>query len=114
MFTTTTPIFFTDSVGCGLVPTYSCQLSGAACPSWVAIDASNKITVNTNDPANIGLKSVTILGTYVSLLGATLALPQTSWILNINECIPFFTMTTQPESPVIYTVSTMFTTLAAI
>jgi hypothetical protein len=87
------------------------------CPSWITIDTLNKMTVNTNDPANIGQKLVSIKASYVSQLGTTVALPDTPWVLNVNECIPAFTRTTQPESPVnysVYPLSTAFTTTGAI
>jgi hypothetical protein len=60
--------------------------------------------VNTNNAANIGQKSVNIKASYVSQLGTTIALPDTPWLLNVNECTPVFTLTTQPESPVDYRV----------
>ena len=75
------------------------------------------MSINTNNAANIGQKSVSIKASYVSQLGTTFALPDTSWVLNVNECTPVFTQTTQPESPVYYTVepvSTTFTTTGAI
>ncbi len=75
------------------------------------------MSINTNNAANIGQKSVSIKASYVSQLAATIALPDTTWLLNVNECTPVFTQTTQPESPVDYTVetvSTTFTTTAAI
>jgi hypothetical protein len=75
------------------------------------------MSINTNNAANIGQNSISIKASYVSQLGATVALPDTPWLLNVNECTPVFTQTTQPESPVDYTVepvSTTFTTTAAI
>jgi hypothetical protein len=36
------------------------------CPSWITIDTSKKMSVNTNNAANIGQKSVTIKASYVS------------------------------------------------
>ena len=65
-FTTLAAIEFTDSNSCGITPTYRCMISGSACPSWITINASNKITVNTNSPANIGQYSATIEASYVS------------------------------------------------
>ena len=54
MFTTLAAIVFTDSNSCGITPTYSCKIGVLACHFWININASNKITVNTNSPANIG------------------------------------------------------------
>ena len=75
------------------------------------------MAVNTNSPANIGLKTISIKSTYISSLGVTVDLPVTPWLLNVLECVPAFTATTQPESPVNYTVlptSSTFTTIGAI
>jgi hypothetical protein len=66
MLTTTVAIQFTDSNSCGFVPLYSCKIGGIACPSWITINASNKMTVNTNSPANAGQYSVTIEASYVN------------------------------------------------
>jgi hypothetical protein len=74
------------------------------------------MTVNTNSFTNIGQYIVYITASYVSLSG-TIDLPYTEWVLNVKECTPIFTRITQPETPVDYTietVSTTFTTLAAI
>jgi hypothetical protein len=96
--TTPTPISFFDSFGCNIPITFSCQYSSVACPSWIAIDASNHMTVNTNSSANIGNKTITINGTYGPLAnGITYSVPSTSWELRVNQCIPSFTLTTQPE-----------------
>jgi hypothetical protein len=103
-FTTTAPILFTDSNNCGITPSFSCELGGILCPLWITIDTSKKMGVNTNNAANIGQKSVNIKASYVSQLGTTIALPDTPWLLNVNECTPVFTLTTQPESPVDYRV----------
>jgi hypothetical protein len=62
------------------------------------------MTVNTNNPANIGQYTTTIVAAYLDSLGVTVTLPSTAWVLNVNECIPAFALTTQPESPVAYTV----------
>lgn len=56
------------------------------------------MTVNTNSSANIGNKTITINGTYGPLAnGITYSVPSTSWELRVNQCIPSFTLTTQPE-----------------
>ena len=86
------------------------MIGGIVCPSWITINASNKITVNTNEISNIGQKLVNIQASY-SQLGSTVPLPDTPWVLNVKECIPAFTTTTQPESPVDYTVYPVSTTL---
>jgi hypothetical protein len=41
------------------------------------------MTVNTNSPANVGLRTVTIEASYVDSLGATVVLPSTTWVLNV-------------------------------
>ncbi len=68
------------------------------------------MTVNTNAPANIGQHSVNIKASYVSKSGATVALPDTTWVLNVKECSPAFTLSSQPESPFSYTVQPASTT----
>ena len=103
--TTKEEINFTDTNGCGITPTYSCKIGGVPCPSWININASNKMTVKTNSPANIGQYSVTIEASYVNLLGVPVALPSTNWVLNVvYVCVPVFALTSQPESPFSYTV----------
>jgi len=63
------------------------------------------MTVNTNSPANAGQYSVTIEASYVNSLGAPVGLASTTWVLNVvYVCIPVFALTSQPESPVSYTV----------
>jgi len=61
------------------------------------------MTVNTNSPANAGQYSVTIEASYLDSLGEPVGLTSTTWVLNV-VCIPVFALTTQPESPVSYTV----------
>ena len=87
-FTTLSAIKFTDSKGCGIVPTFSCMIGGLVCPTWITIDGSNKMSVNTKDSANIGKFTVIIQGTYLSYLGATTPLPQIAWVLNVVNGIP--------------------------
>ena len=92
------------------------MINGILCPSWISITASNKISVNTNDSANSGKYTVNYSGTYVTAFGVTKALPQTAWVLNV-VCRPDFTLETQPESPVEYTIDSAgskLTTLASI
>ena len=60
--TTGTAILFTDSVGCGIVPTFSCQYSGGACPSYIGLTGSNKMNVNLPAPVNAGNYIITIKG----------------------------------------------------
>jgi hypothetical protein len=111
--TTTTAIQFTDSNGCGILPTYSCLLSsGAACPSWIAINALNQMTIDTNNPANIGQQTVNIQGSYLLGNGVTYALTPTTWVLNVKECTPAFTLTSQPESPIDYAIHPVSSTFA--
>ncbi len=74
------------------------------------------MSVNTNNPANVGQYTVNYSGTYVSALGVTVALPPTAWALKVL-CQTAFTLTTQPESPInysVYPVSSTLTTTAAI
>jgi hypothetical protein len=103
-YTTPTAIKFADANNCGIVPTFSCELDGILCPLWLKIDASNKMTVDTNSLVNIGQKSVNIKASYVTQLGTAVPLPDTPWVLNVNECTPAFTITSQHESPVNYIV----------
>ena len=42
------------------------------------------MTIDTNNLANVGLYTVTIEANYVDSLGATVALPPTEWILNVQ------------------------------
>jgi hypothetical protein len=59
------------------------MIGGTVCPSWISITASNRISVNTNDPANSGKYTVNYSGTFVTAFGVTKALPQTAWVLNV-------------------------------
>jgi hypothetical protein len=75
------------------------------------------MTVNTNNSANVGQYSVSIEANYFNSLGATVALPSTTWVLNIQGCLPNFTQASQPESPVgyvVFPVSSTLTTTGAI
>jgi hypothetical protein len=84
-FTTNGAIKYIDSNNCGILPTLSCKLSnGAACPSWISVNASNKITVRTKELQNLGQQIVNIVGTYISSLGSTVELPVTSWVINLK------------------------------
>ena len=83
-FTTNAAILFTDSNNCGIKPSFSCELGGVLCPTWITIDTSKKMSVNTGNAANIGQKLVTIKASYVSQLGTIVALPSTAWVLNLK------------------------------
>jgi hypothetical protein len=65
------------------------------------------MTVNTNSPPNIQTWSVSINGSFV-VNGVIYFVPSTSWVLNVNPCMPSFTLTTQPEgtslSPFTFTI----------
>jgi hypothetical protein len=60
--TTATAIRFTDSVGCGIVPTFSCQYGGAACPSYIMLNGSKKMNVNLPAPVDAEEYTITIKG----------------------------------------------------
>ena len=83
-FTTNAAILFTDSNNCGITPSFSCELGGVLCPTWITIDTSKKMSVNTGNAANIGQKLVIIKASYVSQLGTIVALPSTAWVLNLK------------------------------
>ena len=83
-YSTMNAIQFTDSNGCGKVPNYICKINGVACPIWITINASKKMSINTNLLANVGRYTVTIEANYIDSLGVTVALPPTEWILNVQ------------------------------
>jgi hypothetical protein len=97
---------FTESKNCGNIAiTNKCFIGEAACPTWISIDYSQRLNVNTNNRANVGTYSLNIKTTY-TYNGVTNAQTfDTPVSLNVL-CGASFSTTSTPEGPFTFDLQT--------